>query len=80
MNSACLKKSLVYYATISYSNKNYKPNLYKRSSKTSFKKRYSNHKEIVQTRYQAINGIFELKREATKPTLNLEDKRNIQVL
>ena len=43
MNGACLK-SLVYYATISCNDKNYKPKLYKGSCKTSFKKRYSNHK------------------------------------
>ena len=45
MNGACLKESLVYYATISCNDKNYKPKLYKGSCKTSFKKRYSNHKK-----------------------------------
>ena len=45
MNGACLKESVVYYATISCNDKNYKPKLYKESCKTSFKKRYSNHKK-----------------------------------
>ena len=45
MNGACLKESLVYYATISCNDKNYKPKLYKGSCETSFKKRYSNHKK-----------------------------------
>ena len=34
MNGACLKESLVYYATISCSDKNYRPKLYKGSCKT----------------------------------------------
>ena len=46
MNSARLKESLVYYATISCNDKNYKPKLHKGSWKTSFKKRYSNHKKL----------------------------------
>ena len=33
MNSACLKESLVYYATISYNDKNYKPNFTKEVAK-----------------------------------------------
>ena len=45
MNSACLKESLVYCATISCNDKNYKPKLYKESCETSFKKRYSNHEK-----------------------------------
>ena len=45
MNGDCLKESLVYYATISCNDKNYKPKLYKGSCGTSFKKRYSNHKK-----------------------------------
>ena len=45
MNGACLKESLVYYATISCNDKNYKPKLYKGSCKTSFRKRYTNHKK-----------------------------------
>ena len=45
MNGDCLKESLVYYATISCNDKNYKPKLYKGSCETSFKKRYSNHKK-----------------------------------
>ena len=45
MNGACLKQSLVYYATISCNDKNYQPKLYKGSCETSFKKRYSNHKK-----------------------------------
>ena len=44
MNGACPKESLVYYATISYNDKNYQPKLYKGSCGTSSKKRYSNHK------------------------------------
>ena len=42
MNGACLKESLVYYATISC---NYKPKLYKGTCETSFKKGYSNDKK-----------------------------------
>ena len=45
MNGACLEESLIYYATISSHDKNYKPKLYKGSCETSFKKRYSNHKK-----------------------------------
>ena len=45
MNGACLKESLVYYATISCKDKNYKPRLYKGSCKTNFKKHYSNRKK-----------------------------------
>ena len=45
MNGACLKEILVYYAIVSCNDKNYKPKLYKGSCKTSFKKRYSNHKK-----------------------------------
>ena len=45
MNGACLKESLVYYATISCNDKNYKPKLYKGSCETTFKKRFSNHKK-----------------------------------
>ena len=45
MNGACLEESLVYYATISCNDKNYKPKLYKGSCETTFKKRYNNHKK-----------------------------------
>ena len=45
MNGAFLKESLVYYATISCNDKNYEPNLYKGSCKTSFKKRHVNPKK-----------------------------------
>ena len=44
MNDACLKESLVYYATISCNDKNYKTKLCKGSCETSFEKRHSNHK------------------------------------
>ena len=37
MNGACLKESLVYYATISCNDKNYQPKLYKGSCETSLK-------------------------------------------
>ena len=36
MNGVCLKESLVYYATISCNDKNYKPKLYKGSCETMF--------------------------------------------
>ena len=55
MNGACLKESLVYYATISCSDKNYQPKLYKGSCETSFKKRYSNHKNHLM--YHCTNMI-----------------------
>ena len=45
MNGDCLKESLIYYATISCNDKNYKPKLYKGSCETSFKRHYSNHKK-----------------------------------
>ena len=45
MNGACPKESLVYYATTSCNDENYKPKLYKGSCETSFKKHYSNHKK-----------------------------------
>ena len=45
MNGACLKESLVYYATTSCNDKSYKPKLYKGSCETSFKKRCSNYKK-----------------------------------
>ena len=45
MNDACLKESLVNYATISSNDKNYKPKLYKESCKTTFKKGFGNHKK-----------------------------------
>ena len=44
-NSDCLKESVAYYATISCSDKNYKPKLYKGCCETSFEKRYSNNKK-----------------------------------
>ena len=79
MNGACLKERLVCYATISCNDENYKPKLYKGSCEASFKKRSSNHKKSfnVQTWYQAINGILELKKEVTNI---LGDKRNMQLL
>ena len=55
MNGACLKESLVYYATISCNDKNYQPKLYKGSCETSFKKRYSNHKNHLM--YHCTNMI-----------------------
>ena len=45
MNGACLKESLVYYATISCNDKNYQSKLYKETCERSFKKRHSNHKK-----------------------------------
>ena len=45
MNGACIKESLGYYATIRCNDTNYKLKLHKESSKTSFKKRYSNCKK-----------------------------------
>ena len=45
MNGYCLKESLVYYATITCNDQNYKPKLYKGSCEASCKKCYSNHKK-----------------------------------
>ena len=45
MNGACIKESLVYYATKSCNDKNYQPKLYKGSCEKSFKKRCSNQKK-----------------------------------
>ena len=46
MSCACLKESLVYYATISCNNKDYNSKLYKGSCKTGFKKHYSNQRKL----------------------------------
>ena len=54
MNGACLKESLVYYATISC---NYKPKLYKGSYETSFKKGYSNDKKSKSKAHHCKNMI-----------------------
>ena len=84
MNGACV--SLVYYATINFKDKNYKPKLYKESCKTSFKKHAVTAKNrltyhcTLTNMTQAINRLLELKNEATAPTDILEIKRNIQVL
>ena len=45
MSGAFLQEGLVYYATISCSDKNYKSKLYKGNCEASFKKRYSNYKK-----------------------------------
>ena len=45
MNDASLKENLIRYATISCSDKNYKPKPYKGSCETSFKKCYSKDKK-----------------------------------
>ena len=45
MNETSLKESLICYATISCSDKNYKPKPYKGSSETSFKKCYNSDKK-----------------------------------
>ena len=55
MNGACLKESLVYYATISCNDKNYKQKLYKGSCETSFKKRDSNHKKSFNVQIISFN-------------------------
>ena len=85
MKGACLKESLVYYATISCNDKNYHPKLYKGSCEISFKKRYSNHKKsfnvpLYKHDTKLLNRVLEFKNQTTKPTDILEDKRNIQVL
>ena len=69
MNGACLKESLVYYATISCNYKNYKLKLYKGSCETGFKKCYSNHKKSF---------IVPLYKHDTKPSTeywNLKTKQ-----
>ena len=74
MNSARLKESLVCYATISCNDKNYKPKLHKGSWKTSFKKRYSNHKKLFNVplykQYQANNWVLELKKKQLNPQIS----------
>ena len=60
MNGACLKESLVFYATISCNDKNYKPKLYKGSCETGFTKSYINHKKsltYVHSRYQVKRNM-----------------------
>ena len=45
MRGACLTNNLLYYAKKSCNDKKHKPNLYKGICKTTFKKRYANHKK-----------------------------------
>ena len=45
MRGACLTENALYYARISCDNETYKLKLYKGICKTTFKKRYANHKK-----------------------------------
>ena len=45
MRGACLTENILYYARISCDDKTYEPKLYKGICKTTFKKRYGNHKK-----------------------------------
>ena len=47
MSGPCLQESLVYYATKTCNDKNYKPILYEGSCETNFQKRYSTHKQSL---------------------------------
>ena len=80
---------MVYYATMSCNDKNYKPKLYKGVTKqvlrsaiitTKNNLTYYCKSTISVEDIQDISGILEFKEEATKPTDILEDKRNVQVL
>ena len=83
---AFLQESLIYYATISCNDKNYKPKLYKKEvAKQAFTKHCSNRKKSfnVPPFYKLIPSYqrrLELKNEATKPTDILKDKMDIQAL
>ena len=86
MNGAFLRQeSLLYYATISCNDKNYKPKLSKGSCETSFKKRYSNHKKIFNAPLykQEIKLSTEYlgpKNETTKLKDIFDDESTIKVL
>ena len=76
---------LVYYATISCNDNNYKAKLYKESCKTIFKKHYSNHKRsfnvpLYKHDTKLSTEYWNLQNEATKSTDILEEERNIQAL
>ena len=43
MRGSCLTQNVLYYARISCDDETYKPKLYKGISKTTFKKRFTNH-------------------------------------
>ena len=45
MNGLCLTSSILYQATIKWSNSEYKQKKYKEICETTFKKRYANHKK-----------------------------------
>ena len=45
MRGACLTENVLYYARISFDDETCKPKLYEGICKTTFKKRYTNHKK-----------------------------------
>ena len=55
MNGACLKESLVYYATTSFNDSNYKTELYQGNCETSFKMCFSSYLNHVA--YHCTNTI-----------------------
>ena len=79
MNGACLKESLICYATISCNNKNYKPKLYKGSCETTFKKRFSNHKKsfnvpLYKHDTKLSTGYWNLKTKRLNPQMSWKIK------
>ena len=67
MNDACLKEIVVYYPTIRWDFKNYKPKLCKGSCETSLCTK-------IMLRYQRSIGTW---KKTEKPTDFLKDKSNI---
>ena len=72
MNGACLKQSLVYYATASCNHKNYNRNYKKEAAKQVLRSAIVTTKHLTyhfQTRYQASNGILELNKNQLNPRI-----------
>ena len=59
MNAARLKESLIYYATKSCNDKNYKPKLYKGSCETTFKECFDNHKTSFNFHYTNMTPSYQ---------------------
>ena len=73
------KESLVNYATISCSDKNYQPKLYKGSCEASFTKRYSNHKKSFNVPFykhdtKLSTGYWNLKTKNLNPRISWKIK------
>ena len=79
MNSTYFKESLVYYATIRCSDKNYKTKQYKGSCQTNFKKCYSTHKKsfnvpLYKRDIKLSMEYWNLKKKQLNPRISCEIK------